>query len=113
MTVFNFDASGFLRRTSSRKVVIQIPLRKVMKNQVSENMVSKIWYPKYETCKYRHKGTSFRKYGIQNMKRASIDVRAPVSENMVSKIFAKMATGSKKTGLGQIFMKMATGSKGT
>jgi hypothetical protein len=43
------------------------------------------------------------------MKHASIDVRAPVSEN----IFAKMATGSKKTGLGQIFAKMATGSKGT
>jgi len=87
MTVFNFDAYGFFRHTSSRKVVIQIPLRKVMKNQVSENMVSKIWYPKYETCKYRHKGTSFRKYGIQNMKRASIDVRAPGSENMVSKIW--------------------------
>jgi hypothetical protein len=43
MTVFNFDAYGFFRHTSSRKVVIQIPLRKVMKNQVSENMVSKIW----------------------------------------------------------------------
>jgi len=90
MTVFNFDASGFLRRTSSRKVVIQIPLRKVMKTRFQ-----KIWYPKYETCKYRRKGTSFRKYGIQNMKHASIDVRAPVSEN----IFAKWQQVQRKLDL--------------